>query len=296
MHLVLGYPNDSCCTAVAARFEALGLSVCRLDAAFAEPARFSLDIDATGRATATLALAEDRVEQVESVLVRSSGAIDPAGWDAADHAYMQAETQAAALAWLAALDCPVVNGANAELWYRPRKPLLYWRSLLNACGIRVPDILITSNAADLQRFRAKLEAAGVPGAICRSLARHEDWLVGLDDWTGVAALQRYAPVCLAEPHATVTLLCIVGNTVIWGAEPLPAASALSEKLVQFARCANLGFVEIAVAEVRTGLAVVHVDPVPMLEHFSSAASIRIVDALTDLLAGQAHERRKEMVS
>ena len=296
MHVVLGYPSDSCCTAVAARLESLGLSVCRLNAPFAAPDCFSLAIDARGRATARLALAGDRLEPVESVLVRSSGTLDPAGWDAADHAYMQVETQAAALAWLAALDCPVVNGADAELWYRPRKPLLYWRSLLNACGIGVPDILITSDAADVHRFRDTLEAAGVPGAICRSLARHQDWLVTADDWPGVAALQRHVPVCLTEPHGPVTLLCLVGGTLVWDSAPPPAAAALSEKLVRFAERAKLSFVEIGLAELRRGWAVVHVDPTPMLEHFGSAAGRRIVDALTGLLTDRAPARRKEMAS
>lgn len=296
MHLVLGYPNDSCCTAVAARFEALGLAVVQLNTPFAEPACFTLAIDAGGRAFATLGFADGRTEKIESVFVRASGTLDPAGWNATDHAYMQAEIQAATLAWLAALDCPVVNVANADLWYRPKKSLLYWRSLLDTCGIDIPDILITSNVADIHRYRRTLEAAEVPGAICRSLARNEDWLVAPGDWTGIAAFQRYAPVCLTEPHATVTLLCIIGSTIVWDTEPLPAASVLSEKLVQFAKRAQLVFVEIALADVRKGLAVVHINPMPMLEHFSSAARMQIVDALTGLLTGQVPARRGERVS
>ena len=56
---------------------------------------------------------------------------------------------------------------------------------------------------------------------------------------------------------------------------LPGATTLA---------ARLSFVEIALAPVRGGLAVVLVDPRPRLEHFGVPARARILDALVALLA------------
>ena len=84
------------------------------------------------------------------VLVRSTGWLDPTGWAPADHAYMQSETQAALLACLTGLSCPVINRASASLWYRPRNPLLGWLPLLRRCGLPAPETILTDDPATFQ--------------------------------------------------------------------------------------------------------------------------------------------------
>lgn len=286
MHLVLGHPDDLCCSALAERLAARGLAVRLIASPFEAPSRLSLHIDSDGRTSTALTLGEGPAEPVESVFVRSRGTLDPAGWEPADYAYMQAESQATMLAWLSALDCPVINRLNAELWYRPRTSLLHWLALLRGCGLRLPETIVSDSVEALAAFRGRLEAGEVPGAVFKSLARDGAWLVGPDEWSGVGALQAHGPVCLAEPHGPVRLLCIVGRQIVWAGEPSPAERALSGVLLRFARAAGLAFVEIALGEVRTGPAVVHVDPLPKLEHFERAAQRRIVDALAEVLAGQ----------
>jgi hypothetical protein len=54
-------------------------------------------------------------------------------------------------------------------------------------------------------------------------------------------------------------------------------------LQHFAAAARLAFVEIAVARVRSGLAVVMVNALPRLEHFALPARARILDTLVALL-------------
>jgi hypothetical protein len=61
------------------------------------------------------------------------------------------------------------------------------------------------------------------------------------------------------------------------------AVALEPALSRFAAAAHLTFVEIALAPVRRGLAVVLVDTLPRLEHFALAARARIIDSLVALL-------------
>ena len=232
------------------------------------------------------------MEQIESVFVRSTGMLDPADWSLSDLNYMQAEFHAALLAWLTALECPVINRVPAELWYRSRLPLLHWLAPLRSCGLRVPDTIISSEPSKLEEYRADAESNGTGGAVFQSLVQQNSWLVWPEDWMGVAELSKHAPVCLSEPHGSVSLLCVVGRTIVWNHEPSADEAALSDQLVRFASLTGLDFVEVGLASVHAGIAVVHVDLLPRLERFTSAAREEIVDRLAMLLlcpAGQASE-------
>lgn len=293
MHLVLGHPEDSCCTALLERLATAGYEARLIPAPLEAPAHHQLRIESNGICSTTLILDTPPATPIESVFVRSSGALDPADWVPADHAYMQAETQAAMLAWLFALDCPVVNRVNAELWYRARLPLLHWLARLRACGLLVPATIISNDAAEIDGFRREAETRDVSGAVFLSLAQHNSWLVGDDDWDGVLALSTHVPVCLAEPHGRVGLLCVVGQAIIWDCEPTSGEAALSWRLLQFARLVGLEFVEIGLARVHAGTAVVHVDLLPRLERFCHDAQSRILDGLMDLLLCPASRSLKE---
>ena len=287
MHLILGHPEDSCCAALRERLSAEECEARVIAAPLEAPALHQLRIDANGAYSTALILNDPPAVPIESVFVRSSGVLDPLGWLAADHVYMQAEVQAAMLAWLSALDCPVVNRVSAELWYRARLPLPHWLSPLRACGLRAPEMIITNDEAGIDGFRRDAEGRGVPGAVFLSLAQQDSWLVSGEEWKGVMALGRHAPVCLAEAHGPVGLLCVVGQSIVWDREPISGESALSGRLLQFARSQGLEFVEIGLARVQAGIAVVHVDLLPRLERFSAGAQGLILDGLMELLLGRA---------
>lgn len=284
MHLVVGHSDDTICGALVDRLLASGHEAKLIHSPLEEPARQQLRIDPDGTCSTTLTVDDVPAECIESVFVRSSGALDPAGWAPADHAYMQAELQAAMLAWLSALDCPVINRVDAELWYRARLPLLHWMAPLRACNLFVPDFIISSDEAEILAFRDDLAQRGVAGAVFLSLAQQNSWLVGPEEWDGVAALGRHVPVYLAEPHGPVSLLCVVGGAVVWDGEPTSGEAALSGRLLQFTRTVGLEFVELGLATVHAGLAVVHISLMPRMELFSARAQDRIVDRLAQLLA------------
>ena len=122
MHLLLGHPDDLCCADVFARLEALGLPVRILPSPLEPPARLTWRLDAAGLVSNLYPDAPDTA--IAGVLVRDAGWLDPAGWDATDYAYMQAELRAVTLAWLAGLACRVINRPDAALWYRAGAPLL----------------------------------------------------------------------------------------------------------------------------------------------------------------------------
>jgi hypothetical protein len=282
MHLILGDRRDACCSGVLARLRARGLRARVVPAPLEPPARLVWRLDANGLTT-RLAFDDGPAEEIDSVLVRSTGWLDPAGWELADHAYMQSETQSALLAYLAGLPCPVINRTSAALWYRPLNPLLVWLPLLRRCGLPAPETIVTDDPDEARAFGRRLETAGVPGAVCASLTRCAAWLVGPADWEGLAAVQARMPICLTEPHGRTRAVCVVGRAVVWDGQPDSAEAALEPRLLHFAAEAGLDFLEIATAPVRDGPVVVLVEPLPRLEHFGAHARAGILYALTNLL-------------
>ena len=282
MHLLLGHSEDACCAGVFARLEACGLPVRIVAAPLAPPAQLTWRLDTAGLASSLYPDAPDTA--IVGVLVRDTGWLEPDGWDAADHAYMQAELRAVTLAWLAGLACPVINRPDAALWYYRGTPLLAWRALLRRSGLPLPEVIVTSDPAEAHAFRRHLASGGIAGAVYTPLTGAAGYLLADDNaWERLATLQVRAPVCLTEPHGAATLACIVGNAVIWDRVPPPEAVTLEPALLRFAAAAHLAFVEIALAPVRRGLAVVLVNTLPRLEHFALPARDRILDALVALL-------------
>jgi hypothetical protein len=285
MHLIVGHAQDACCADVLAQFRARGLRARLVDSPLEPPARLVWSLD-RGDLTIRLVLDDGRAEEIDSVLVRSTGWLDPAGWEPADHAYMQAEMHAALLAVLAGLPCPVINRTSAALWYRPFNSLLAWRGLLRRCGLRAPEAVLTDSHDEARAFGHRLDSAGVPGVVYTPLTSCGAWSIGPTDWDGLATLQARLPVCLTEPHGRVRVACIVGRAVIWEGRPDAAESALESRLLDLAAEAGLDFVEIATAPVRDGAAVVLVEPLPRLEHFGAPARAQILGALIDLLTAK----------
>jgi hypothetical protein len=282
VHLLLGTSEDSCCTGVYDRLGALSLSAHIIASPLSPPSRIAWRLDDDG-VTARLDLDGDPVE-VAGVLVRDTPSVDPAGWAPGDHAYVQAEMLAATLAWLAGLACPVINRPSADLWYGDRASLFRWRPVLRSCGLPVPEQVITNDRAEASAFRARLEADGLTGAVYTPLTAGADYLVASDvAWDGLADLQERAPVCVSEPHGPAHPACIVGGEVVWDDDAPPEGRALASRLRRLAAVTRLDFLEVAIAPIRSGLGVVMVEPMPVLEHFAAPTRARILDALTTLL-------------
>jgi hypothetical protein len=282
MYLLLGHATDPCCTGVAARLETRGLRARIVDAPLAPPAMLTWRLDVTG---VTSRLANDAPNRaIAGVLVRDTAWLDPAGWDKDDHAYMQAELRAVMLAWLAGLACPVINPPSAALWYRAAAPLLSWRPLLRRSGLPLPEVVITNDPSEATAFRHRLAESGVNGAVYSPMTGAGRYLLDGDDaWDRIATVQHKTTVCLTEPHGATSLACVVGDDVIWNGAVSPDARALEPAIRRFAAAAGLTFVEIALAPVRRGLAVVLVDPRPRLEQFDESSRQMILDALVTLL-------------
>lgn len=132
------------------------------------------------------------------------------------------------------------------------------------------------------------------GAVYGPLTSDVRYLVtSEEDWSGLAAMQRCAPVCLTYPHGAPQLLCVVGEQVIWEGEPSAETVLLESALRRFAMAAGLGFVEIALAPASDGICVIAVEPHPHLERFGDAARQQIVEGIVQILTAEAGGSRND---
>lgn len=293
--LLLGDSQDPCCLSVRAVLQARNYPTRIVSQPLMHPSRFAWRLD-TEQSASQLVLDDElqlRDDQITGVFVRSTGWIDSIGWQADDLAYMQTETQAALLAWLWSLGCPVVNRYPSAIWYRPRAPLLSWQGLLRRSGLPMLETMVTNVEQEARAFGRRLSLTGaVGGAVYGPLTSDVRYLVAADkDWNGLATLQRFAPVALTHPHGAAQFACVIGEQVVWGGEPTPEETELEPALRRFATAAGLGFVELALAPASTGTCVIAVEPRPYFEHFGEAARQQIAEGIVQLLTTEVGHGR-----
>jgi hypothetical protein len=282
MFLLLGHSNDACCQGVRAVLAGQDLDARIIESPLAPPASLTWRLDADGLTSSLYPHLPDKA--IDGVLVRDTGWMDPAEWEADDFAYMQTEMRAVMLAWLNGLKCPVINRPDASQWYRSGVPLVAWRRQLRSAGLKLPEVVITSEPEEAAAFRRRVETDGADGAVYAPLTNASSYLLADDDaWKRLAALQAHIPVCLTEAHGPAALACVIGDDVIWNGVPPPDVPAIEAALRRFAAATALTFVEIAIAPVRGEPAVVLVEPRPRLERYSGPARARIVAALVAAL-------------
>jgi hypothetical protein len=283
MYLVLGDKQDPWCPALQAELKRRGHQSLIVVNPFADPSRFQWRLDNT-QSTYQVIL-DGRVfqnEDIDGVFVRSSGWIDPAGWQADDLSYMQSETQAALIAWLWALECPVVNRYPASIWYHPYKPLLLWYSLLRKCGLPAPVTILTNIEAEARDF-----GDGLPGVTYEPLTGSGCYLVANDsDWAGLTSMMNCAPVTLASPHGKVHSGCLVDRDFIWDDDPPIELTEFEAAIHRFAEAAGLTFLELAFAQTESGYCVSKVEPFPRYENFGESGRGKIITGLAGLLTSR----------
>ena len=286
MYLILSDSEDQCSFRVRGALEASGFRSVTIANPMIDPARFRWHLDSEVCRSEVEFPQQPPIslDDIGGVLVRSHGWLDPHGWESGDLAYVQAEMQAAMLAWMWSLHCPVINRYPPGIWYRPQIPLLCWQKLLVNCGLQTSEILITNVEQETLALREHLNSKGVVGAFYGPLTSHGGYLVTDEkEWCGLANLQNVAPVCLAEPHGEATLVCVVGERILWRGVPSRDMTRLEPNLNRFAVEAGLDFVELALAPADDSIRVVAVEPQPHFEWFDTSAQQQIVDGLVHLL-------------
>lgn len=289
VYLLLGHIQDACCARVAGVLRARGHTVQVTPNPFAHPGTFSWRVGgdpSTSRITFADGIAVTG-QEIAGVLVRGTGWVDSDGWEPRDHAYMQAETQAALLAWLWSLECPVVNRCSAAVWYRGHGDVLPWSALLWRSVLAPRDTLITNVDREVRAFRMELSARGLPGAVYGPLTSRARYLVSEEnEWAGLEAMQLSTPVALSPPQSAGVSVCLVGDELFWSDKPYYVAVDLETNLRQLADEMGLQFVEFTMATAAEDVRVESVEPFARLENYPPHLQERIVEALCVLLTGE----------
>jgi hypothetical protein len=286
VYLLLGHPDDVWCRRIRGALEARGNRTRMIANPFVHPARFSWRLTNTESISE---LADDdgfaiRGDQIAGVFVLNAGWVEPAGWEPADLAYMQSESQAALLAWLWSLSCPVINRYPSALWYRPQVPLLAWQPLLRRCGVSVLETLITNVEAEARHFDGRHTEAESKGIVYAPLTSDARYLVSSEqEWRGLLSMQSCAPTCITYPHGSASVACVVGQRVIWEGEPASGATLVEPALQRFMAKIGLSLAVFAFASTGAGLSAVAVETRPNLRHFGDATQQVIIEGVVDLL-------------
>jgi hypothetical protein len=288
MYLVIGSELDACCRRVVAALRAQGQPVrlCADPLAGEVASVWSLDGD---RLTGQLRWADGpalAIEQVRGVLLRPNGImLDVAGWSPEDLAYVRTEWQAALLAWLWSLPCPVINRISDDLWFRPQRPFPEWCTLLRRCGLPTPAIRVTNDPAAARQFAARW--GEVTYAPLTSPTRYP--IAGERPWAELDKVMQRMPVCLMEPCADQPIIAVVvGQAVVW-AERGPASDrrfmALEDGLRRLAATLGLATCEVELRQGGDGPRCVGVDPYPRFERYDEATQEALTAGLVGLLGG-----------
>lgn len=288
LYLVIGNPNDLCCSRLRETLDARGHSTFEFGNPLAENLLFRWRLN-NQESESELSIGDGqtiRGSEIAGVFVGQRRYLDPQQWEPSDLGYMQAEMEAGLLAWLWSLPCPVVNRYRASSWYCPQPPLVSWRTMLQRCGLRIPAALVTNVEHEARAFGQRLVAEGTDGVVYGPLTSPSRYLISTSaDWEQLSRMQAVAPVCLSVPHGEANLACVIGERVVWDRWPSTSMKSLEPSLLRFAQLAGTLLIEVALAVAGRDVCVISVDSFPRLERFAEDAQHEIVESLADLLTG-----------
>lgn len=248
MYLLIGDHNDPCIAQVNAHLRAQGHPVTVTNKPLAEEAVFSWHLSSERSASWTRFDAGQMLRQRDwrGVLVRGFGAPPAAeGWEARDLAYVQTETQAALLAWLRSLPCPVLNPPLAETWFRQQRVLPEQQTLLARAGLPALANIVTNDAAAARQFAQRWDGAATYAPLT-SVLRYP--ISDAAQWQELERVMTQFPVCLMAPLVgQIAYLAYAGGATIWR-EPVELAkrqrTELTEGLRRLAHLAQLELFQV----------------------------------------------------
>jgi hypothetical protein len=284
MYLLIGDCNDFLCSGVKASLERRGCETRCLGNPCFEPVHFALRID-TLTSSSQLIFEDGRElsdRQIDGVLVAKPVKLSPTRWNRNDLAYAQTEIDAALLAWLWSLSCPVINRYSAALWFRSDPPLLSWYTMLLQHGLRGLDSVITNVETEARHFSMPLCDRTVYTPLT-SRSRYP--LDSYEVWQKIGAILGATPINLTHEWIPRFAACVVGSRVVWNQAPPTEVPIIEKRFIHFVEAAGLAFCQIDITLTPDGVRVTNVDPCPRLELFSQSARLDIISELVKLLTG-----------
>lgn len=276
VYLIIGDERDSCVPTVRSALERHGKAVLTSPNPFGSAGRLRWRFD-TRTSSLEYAFAGgpgDLGGALEGVFVRAFAALqDITGWSPEDAAYMHSEGMAALLAWLHALECPVVGRPSDDAWYRPQRPLPEWVGVLAACGLATPEVIVT-NAPEAQGFAAAWSGQ----AIYQPLTSPRSYVIHGPAWAELAKVMAHVPVCLFEPLDGATgAVTLVGERLFW-TNPL-AGEGWDEGVRRVAARLESDFVQLNYQLAPSGPRFTTVNLQPLLELHDPTDQERIADEI-----------------
>ena len=289
MYLLIGYENDPCIHIVCTCLRNHGQMVYTIAEPLSGDTSLCWAFD-TAHSQSSLRWYDGSLiagSALRGVLVRGTGEpTNPDGWDPADLAYVRVETQAALLAWLQSLPCPVVNRLTADLWFQPRRPLVAWHKLLVRCGLPTLAVQVTNDLATAQRFADRWHGELIYAPLTSSV-RYP--VVMTQQSTELARLMEHLPVTLIEPYqGTTCYATIIGQRVIWSAGSGLAVTereVLEAGLRQLARVLQIDLVQVELLVGVYGPRCIDVHIFPQFAVHSSDEQVAIAEGIVTLLTG-----------
>lgn len=298
MYLLIGHPTDLCCQQVQTCLQSRGHEVLTTSEPLTSDATFAWHLTTT-TSTSRLRHARHRARFDDTswsgVLVRAQGApTDADNWSNADLVYAQAEAQAALLAWLHSLPCPVVNRLSADLWYRAQRPFPEWQVLLAHCGLPTPALLITNAIGAARRFAEPWNGSAMYAPLT-STTRYP--IASEAQWNELERLMVHFPVTLVEPVAGAPFYAtVVGHQTIWHSEDAecPANQAQLERgLAALAHMLQIDFLQAQFETGAEGPVCTDVQIYPRFAVHTAAEQATIAEGIATLL--EANYIQKELV-
>jgi hypothetical protein len=294
MYLLIGHDGDPCCQIVSALLRKHGHAFYMKAEPLAGDANFFCWTFDTIRSESSLCWQNGQLlvdQSWNGVLVRGTGEpTNPVGWEPADLAYVKAETQAALIAWLRILPCPVINRLTADLWFRPWRPLVEWRSLFERCGLPTLVVQITNDIAAAHRFSDHWHGEVTYAPLTSSTHYHT---VTTQQWTELARLMEHLPVVLIEPYeGDACYACIVGQQVVWSTGSYLSTverKVIEDGLSQLASVLQTDMVQIALLVGANGPRCIDVYVFPQFAVYSTEEQWALCEGIVTLLTGD-HDR------
>jgi hypothetical protein len=294
MHLLIGDTQDLVCKSVCLALESAGYRACMVANPMQDPSRFVWRLD-TANSSSRVTFENGTVlsgSQISAVLVRRASFLPTGSGDPDDLAYIQEEADAALLAWLWSLDCVVVNRYPPAIWYRRDQPLLLWRHLLERCGLRALDSIVSNSSANAAAYQT------APGSqlILVPLTSEGCAFLNADACSDAdRVLVNRVPGHFMQPAIDVKRLCVVGPKIVWDGSPYANRDAIEPALGCLGELAGLIFFQMALTRVKDETRVAAVNPYPRLEDFTSNARSEIVAALVSLLTSNLSPNSRKVV-
>lgn len=292
MYLLIGYEDDPCIHIVCTCLRNQGHTVYTIAEPLSGGIGLSWAFD-TAHSQSSLRWYDGSLlagSALRGVLVRGTGEpTNPEGWDPTDLAYVRVETQAALLAWLQSLPCPVVNRLTADLWFQPRRPFVAWHKLFLRCGLPTLAVQVTNDLATAQRF-AERSHGEVIYAPLTSSARYP--VVMAQQSAELARLMEHLPVTLLERYqGDACYATIIGQRVIWSAGSglaVEEREVLEAGVRRLARMLQIDLVQVELLVGANGPRCIDVHIFPQFAVHSAEEQVALAEGIVTLLTG-SHE-------